>query len=236
MGYQTLRAAGVRIVALALLAVFAKSIAADESTWKSMFDGMSLSGWKPTNFGGEGEVIVKDGSIVMDFGASITGITYTREFPKTNYEVRLEAMRADGRDFFCGLTFPVAESHCSFIVGGWGGAIVGLSSIDGKDASENETTKFIKFDNGRWYRFRVQVTPERIKAWIDDEVVIDQSIEGRKITTRSEVDLSKPLGFAAYETKAMLRKIEYRVIGDRKDGKDRKDRKDGKDKKDKKDE
>ena len=26
------------------------------------------------------------------------------------------------------------------IVGGWGGTVVGLSSIDGMDASENETT------------------------------------------------------------------------------------------------
>jgi len=205
-----------RTLVLALLAMTCRQMAGDERqtpAWKPLFDGKSLTHWKPTNFGGEGEVSVDDGSIVLDFGTSLTGITYTGDFPKTNYEVRLEAKRVDGRDFFVGMTFPVGEAHCSLIVGGWGGAVVGFSSIDGRDASENDTTKFMKFENGRWYRFRVSVTPQHLKAWIDEQLVIDQAIEGRKISTRSEVDLSKPMGFAAWETKAALRKIEYRVIG-----------------------
>lgn len=181
--------------------------------WRSLFDGKTLAGWKPTNFGGEGEVYVEDGSIILDFGASITGITYLGDFPKaTSYELRLEAMRVDGRDFFCGVTFPVRDNYCSFIVGGWGGAVVGLSSIDGKDASENDTTRFMKFEDKRWYRFRIRVTPRRIQTWIDDQMVVDQDIVGRIVTTRSEVNLSKPLGFASYETRAALRKIELRSI------------------------
>ena len=61
-------------------------------------------------------------------------------FPKVDYEVNLDAKRVAGNDFFCGITFPVGKRFCSLIVGGWGGATVGLSSIDGKDAAENETT------------------------------------------------------------------------------------------------
>ena len=186
--------------------------AADEPDWKPLFDGKTLEGWKVTNFGGEGEVTVKDGQIVMEFGSSMTGITYSGEFPKTNFEISLEAMRVDGNDFFCGLTFPVADSHCSFILGGWGGAIVGLSSIDGHDASENETTQYKRFESDQWYKVRVRVTPERIEAWIDDKAVVDQDIAGRKITTRREVDLSKPLGISAYETRAVLRKLQYREL------------------------
>ncbi|MEO8498822.1 MAG: DUF1080 domain-containing protein [Planctomycetota bacterium] len=187
-------------------------LAADEPNWKPLFDGKTLTGWKITNFGGEGEVTVKDEQIVMEFGSSLTGITYEGEFPKTNFEISLEAMRVDGGDFFCGLTFPVAESHCSLILGGWGGAIVGLSSIDGHDASENETTQYRRFESGQWYKVRVRVTPERIEAWIDDKVAVDQDIVGRKITTRREVDLSKPLGISAYETRAALRKLQYREL------------------------
>jgi hypothetical protein len=186
--------------------------AADEPHWKPLFDGKTLEGWKITNFGGEGEVAVKDGQIIMEFGSSLTGITYEGEFPKTNYEISLEAKRVDGNDFFCGLTFPVAESHCSFIIGGWGGAIVGLSSIDGHDASENETTQYKKFESDQWYKVRVRVTPERIEAWIDDKVLVDQDIAGRKITTRREVDLSKPFGISAYETRAALRKLQFREL------------------------
>lgn len=130
----------------AVLLVVASGVATgDEPSWKPLFDGKTLDGWKITNFGGEGEVTVEDGSIILEYGSSLTGITYDGTFPKTNYEITLEARRLDGTDFFCGMTFPVAESHCSLILGGWGGAVVGLSSIDGHDASENETTQYKKF-------------------------------------------------------------------------------------------
>jgi hypothetical protein len=180
--------------------------------WRKLFDGKSLDGWKATNYGGEGEVVAEDGTLTLNIGSNMTGVTYLRDFPKMNYEVRCEAQRADGHDFFCGMTFPVADSHCSLIAGGWGGAIVGLSSINEHDASENETTKYVKFDNNRWYKFRVRVEPKRIQAWIDDKSVIDVDIEGCKISTRVEVDLNKPFGFASYETKALLRNIEVREL------------------------
>ena len=180
--------------------------------WRSLFNGKTLEGWKATKFGGEGDVDIEDGTLVLNVGSSMTGITYKNEFPRTNFEVRCEAKRADGHDFFCGMTFPVADSHCSLIVGGWGGAIVGLSSINGHDASENETTKYMKFQNDRWYKFRVRVMPNRIQAWIDDERVIDVDITDCKISTRIEVDLNKPFGFSSYETKAVLKNIEVREL------------------------
>ncbi len=186
--------------------------AAEPVEWKPLFDGQSLTGWKITNFGGEGEVRVEDQRIELDFGSSLTGITYQKDFPRTNYEIRLEAMRVDGSDFFCGLTFPVGEVYCSLIVGGWGGAVVGLSSIDGRDASENETTQFMRFEAEKWYPIRVRVTPERIQAWIDDKPLVDQDIVNRKISTRSEVNLSAPLGICAWETRAALRKLEFREL------------------------
>ena len=184
----------------------------DAPAWQSLFDGKTLGGWKSTNFGGEGEVTVEKGTIQMDFGSSMTGVTYQGKFPTIDYELRLEAMKVDGIDFFCGLTFPVDRSHCSFIVGGWAGAVVGLSSIDGKDASENETTKYMKFDPKRWYRIKIRVRKTSIDAWIDDKQIVNQNIEGRRISTRNEVDLSKPLGIAAWETRAALRKIEFRRL------------------------
>ena len=187
--------------------------ATKQQAWKNLFDGKTLDTWKSTNFGGQGDVTVEQDAIQMDFGSSMTGITYQDEFPTTDYEISLEAMRVDGIDFFCGLTFPVDRSHCSFIVGGWAGAVVGLSSIDGKDASRNQTTKYMKFEPKCWYRIRVRVTKTVIEAWIDDTQVVNQDIEGRRISTRNEVNLSKPLGIAAWETRAALRKIRMRKLG-----------------------
>ncbi len=95
-----------------------------------LFDGKSLDGWKKTNFGGEGDVEVIDGQIILSMGYPMTGVTLAGgNLPTRNYEISLEAKRIEGTDFFCGLTFPVNDSHCSLIAGGWGGTLVGLSCI-----------------------------------------------------------------------------------------------------------
>jgi hypothetical protein len=178
----------------------------------SLFDGKSLGRWKAAAFGGEGEVEVTDGRLVMHMGNPMTGITWTGEYPKTNYEISLEAMRVDGSDFFCGLTFPVGDAPCSFICGGWGGGVVGLSSLDGLDASENETTKYREFESGRWYKIRVRVTPQKIAAWIDDKQMVDVETKDHRISIRLEVELSRPLGISCYQTTAALRNIELRRL------------------------
>ena len=180
------------------------SVSADEPKWTALFDGKTLDGWKSTDFGGQGEVSVEKGQLILPMGDPMTGITFQKgkELPKDDYEIRLEAMRVDGGDFFCGLTFPVRESHCSFIVGGWGGGVVGLSSINGMDASENETTSYLKVESGQWYKIRVRVAAGKIQTWIDDKRWADVEIKDRKISTRVEVDRSKPLGISTYHTKA----------------------------------
>ena len=106
--------------------------------WQPMFDGKSLSGWKETPFSGRGEVRVENETILLGRGV-MTGVTWTKWFPTSNYEIRLEAARLEGCDFFAGITFPVFDTFCSWINGGWNGGVVGLSSLDGYDASENET-------------------------------------------------------------------------------------------------
>lgn len=185
---------------------------ADAEGWVPLFNGRSLEGWKLTKFGGDGEVEVVEGELILNQGGPLTGVTWTKAFPKVDFEISLEAQRVEGTDFFVGLTFPVRDSHASLIVGGWAGSVVGISSLDGRDASENETTQVMKFDNGKWYKFRVRVTADRIKAWIDDAAVVDVSIKDRKVTTRNEVTLSQPVGLATYDTKAAIRKLRYRII------------------------
>jgi len=183
-----------------------------DAAWQPLFDGKTIGKWKPTPFGGEGEVVVADGAIRIGMGADMSGITFSGEVPRQDYEIALEAQRADGNDFFCGLTFMVGEDPCSLIVGGWGGGVVGLSSIDGLDAAHNDTTSFREFKSGRWYAIRVRVTPERITCFIDDEKVVDQPLEGRRISVRNEVIPSQPLGIATYATTALVRNIRWREL------------------------
>ncbi len=176
-----------------------------------LFDGKTLTGWAITDFGGSGEVKVEEGNLILGMGV-MTGVTWTNPIARMNYEVELEAMRVDGSDFFCGLTFPVGENPCSLIVGGWGGGVVGLSSLDGEDAAHNETTRYLNFEKGRWYRVRLRVAPTAIQAWIDDDKVVDVTTTGRKISIRSEVELSRPLGFATWSTTGALRNIWMRPL------------------------
>jgi hypothetical protein len=182
--------------------------------WKSLFDGHSLAGWAVTDFAGHGSVECEDGLVVIDMGDSLSGVNYTNGgVPTMNYEVALDAMKLTGSDFFCGLTFPIGNTNCSLILGGWGGGTVGISSIDGEDASENETAQVMKFDKNRWYRVRVRVTDGRIQSWIDDKKIVDVKIEGRRIGLRfGEIELSRPLGIATYQTTAAVREIKIRRL------------------------
>ena len=189
-----------------------KTTEASDAPWQSMFDGKTLKGWKLAEFPGNGEVRVSDGAIIL--GRSyLTGVNWTGSFPKSNYEIRYEAARITEGDFFAALTFPVNDSFCTFINGGWGGMLVGLSSLDGQDASENETNQSFDFVRGRWYEFHLVVNTDRIRVWIDQKPVIDVYIGDRQVDLRpGEIEFSKPLGFASYSTVGAIRKVEYRPV------------------------
>ena len=183
--------------------------------WRPMFDGKTLTGWKPTDYGNTNRVELRNGLIYLGKGRQFNGINWTNDVPKVGYEISLDAMRTSGYDFFCGLTFPVRDSHCSLIVGGWGGSIVGLSSVDGADASENETTQYVSFETGKWYRIRLRVTAEKIEAWIEQKKVVDLTTTGRKISLRfGDIELSKPFGLACWDSAAAYREIKIRNISE----------------------
>ena len=117
-----------------------------------------------------------------------------------NYEILVKAKRSQGERFFATITFPVGDSHCSLVTGGWAGSVVGISSLDGQDASENSTTTLVTFKDNQWYKFRVEVTKDRIRAWVDDKNVVDVDTKDKKISTRAESELSRPLSVASWQT------------------------------------
>lgn len=88
--------------------------------WKAM-----TKKWEECQFGGDGPVSISDDLITLGVGDPITGVRWTGDFPKNNYEIRLEARRVEGFDFFSAITLPVGDQHCSVILGGWGGSVTG---------------------------------------------------------------------------------------------------------------
>jgi hypothetical protein len=207
------------ILSLALLVTMVaagpddKAPPAGSSGTRALFDGKSLEGWKKCDFYKAGEVKVEDGTIIMSKGGPMSGITSTRlDLPTTNYELRYEAMRLEGRDFFAAATFPVGKSFITLVNGGWGGGVTGLSSLDGMDASENETTKSFRYEDKAWYRFRVRVTDKMIRCLIDDKEIVAVAHRDRRVSTRIETRRNQPLGFATWESTGVLRHIEIQPL------------------------
>jgi ubiquinone/menaquinone biosynthesis C-methylase UbiE len=183
--------------------------------WRSLWDGKTLDGWQPADYFGAGKVHVADGTIVLEKGKIMTGLRHTRgDFPTMDYEVELEGKKIAGNDFFCTTTFPFGDSYCSFVVGGWGGSTIGLSSINSADASQNESSRSKDFEENCWYRIRIRVSRNRIEAWIDREKQVDIDTTGQRISIRIECNACKPLGIATYQTTGAVRNIRVRRLSD----------------------
>ncbi len=182
-----------------------------------LFNGKDLGAWEKTQYGGEGDVFVnEDGNMEFGFGAVITGVNWGEAVPgTTNYEITLDAMKLDGTDFFCALTFPVKDSHATLVIGGWGGGIVGISCVDDLNASENETMNIEGFEDDVWYKVRVKVTDDKLNAWIDDEEKVDLDLTDRKISLLpGDIELSVPIGIASFMTRAQYRNIVWRNLSE----------------------
>ena len=235
-GFATLLIVFVAIFVVDFLCCRADDAKKDEQKWTPMFDGKTLDGWSVSRIEKDKKAEIKDGCIVVGRDDLASGLKYDKPFPKSNYEIMYQAKRVKGYDFFGTLTFPVKESHCSFVNGGWGGHVIGLSSIGGYDASENETSGYYEFKDGQWYQFRVCVSDDRIAVWFypvdkdgkmieaktDDpkaaakeEIVkpkVDLVLGDKSISTRLEVTFFQPLGISTWNTEGHIRDMKYREL------------------------
>ncbi len=180
---------------------------------QSLFDGKTLGSWKAVEFGGEGAVKVVDGAIRVEAGAMCSGVHWTGEaLPRTNYELTVEAMKVDGSDFFVGIIFPVGKDTCSFVAGGWGGGVTGLSSVDQMNASENDTATDQTYEKNKWYTFRLRVTPAKIDVWWEAKQVINLELANRQISVHPAVESAAPLGLVNYQTSSLFRNIRLKKL------------------------
>lgn len=222
---NVLKSGLLRLVALALVSLSCEASKLEPTPpsppappWQDLLAGVtadSLSNWKKCGFGGEGEVLFDDGRLVLAQGEPLTGITWagSPEMPRGEYEIEVEAARLLGTDFFCALTFPIGEQSASVILGGWGGSLVGLSCIDGEDASQNATKTFRGFERERFYRLRVKVTNDRVQGVLDDtDVLFDVDRRAHAFAVRTEVERCRPLGIASYNTRAAIRRLAWRPL------------------------
>ena len=185
---------------------------AKKSPYTTKFTEMK-GDWEVCSFGGDGEVTIKDKLITLDYGDPITGIRWDGPLLRDNYEIEFVGQRLDGFDFFGALTFPIGKKErASLVLGGWGGGTVGISSIDDRDASDNETTMFRNFKNNVWYKTRVRVEDSRIAVWIDDVLMFDHLRKDHTFDIRYEMDPCLPLGLANFQCKSQFKNIRIRKL------------------------
>jgi hypothetical protein len=182
-----------------------------------LFDGKSLDAWETVDIGGSGQIELEGGVMIINQGDSLSGVVYKKaaELPLTNYEISLEAKRLQGVDFFCGLTFPVGDlKKCgTLICGGWGGSVTGISSIDDVDASENATGTYQKYEDDKWYKIRLRVTPDNLSVWIDDKQIVDQEIKDRKVSLRpGPIETYAPLAISTFNTTAAIQNVRLKSV------------------------
>ncbi|HBJ85712.1 MAG TPA: DUF1080 domain-containing protein [Verrucomicrobiales bacterium] len=184
--------------------------------WKLLADEFESS-WQAAGIAEEGRVTIKDGEITLDAGQPMTGARFdawqSAKLPRSRYAIEYEAMRVEGNDFFGTVTFPVNDSHVTLVIGGWGGTLVGISSIDDLDASENTTTGNAFFKNNEWHQVRVEVRDDDIRAWIGGKLFVNVSTKGRKLGLRAgDIEKCTPFGFATYATRARVREVVVRRL------------------------
>ena len=182
-----------------------------------LFNGKSLDDWESVDVGGSGEVGLEGGLMIINQGENVSGAIYKKaaSLPTTNYEITLEAKRMQGVDFFVGLTFPVGDlKHCATLIcGGWGGSVTGISCIDGMDASDNNTSSYQRYKDDEWYAIRLRVTPKNLSVWLGDKQIIDEDIEGKKISVRpGPIESYLPLSLTTFNTMAAIRSVKLTPI------------------------
>lgn len=186
------------------------SLPSAESGGVWLFHGDSLGPWQIANqsyFDKHGAVTWKDGVLSLPAGSPGTGIVADYVVPTNNYEIHFEGRRTGGDDFFCGLTFPFNDQHGTLILGGWGGGTVGISNVNGFSAVENASTRNVAFEEGRWYKFRLRVTPAEVTLWVDEKSLFVLDTEEVKFSIWWEQKPMLPLGFASWRTSAEFREL-----------------------------
>lgn len=179
--------------------------------WTPMFDGKTLEQWEFIDFAGGEASFVTNGVMVIPGGLELSGLRYTGKTPTNHYEVEFEAKRVAGSDFFGALTFPLGSNSATLVIGGWGGGVIGISSIDRLDAAENETTEYINFINKTWYKVRLRISSEALVFWLDDKQIFDVDLTNRSVGMRAgEIEASAPFGLSTFMTTGHLRHIRYR--------------------------
>ncbi len=182
--------------------------------WRDLLGAANLGSWRVLGdgkFSRAGSASLEPGHIALGAGENWTGVAWTGEIPRVDYEVVLEARRTTGETDFCDILFPVGSSHCILAVGTRGG-LVGLSIVDGEDVEKNLTTTNLTFASQSWYQIRLRVTRDSVEAWVDQTRVVSLDTRLHRVGVWDGFDPLCPFGVCTWRTAATIRGIRLRPL------------------------
>jgi hypothetical protein len=188
--------------------------------WRRLFDGETLNGWRGVSAGTfrkHGEVDVARGCIILGRGRPATGIACTRNIPRENYELTLEAMRQKHGEELCSMVFPLGASRCQLVIGGWarrpGEGKIGLGLVDGHGGGDNMTTRAFPVENGRWYKIHLAVTASSVAVSVNGVRQIDFPWKQHKLSlTGSHQIIPTPLAILTWNVSTAFRNVAIRSL------------------------
>lgn len=178
--------------------------------WHDLLADEAATSWESIPFGLHGPSSIEAGRMTLGMGGPLTGMRWSGAALPREYELELTCRKTMGTDFLCGLTFPIGESAATVILGGWGGALTGLSSIDGLDASENFTCSYRRYPPDTDFQLRVRVTTQHVRAWLDGELLFTVDTTRHRLSVRDEMEACTPLGIASYSTASEVSRMRWR--------------------------
>lgn len=193
-----------------VLPLFLCLAASCQSPWRAL--PLEGTHWESVSLGGEGEVEFDEQGVLMRFGSPLTGVRWLGDALPDSYEVEVRAARIDGNDFFCGLNLPIGTDSATVVLGGWGGALCGLSCIDGMDASMNATRSFQDFSRGEVHVLRVRVDPQEVYAEVDGAELFRHTRGEGVLSLRAEVQPVGSFGVTCFQTTARIESVRWRPI------------------------
>ena len=135
--------------------------------------------------------------------------------PTSEYDFRIAFTRTSGVHSVA-LMFVSSAGQATFEVDAWGQHLAGLQMINGQTMQQNPTrVENQTLENGRRYSMRVEVRQNQIRAFLDDQLLATQQIDGSAMTMPRvwQMPNAKSLGLGAYSAATTFHKVEVRPIG-----------------------
>ncbi|MCA8993279.1 MAG: DJ-1/PfpI family protein [Planctomycetaceae bacterium] len=198
----------ISLLMLTILTI-AESVGAAEPEWQSLMPVI-----RPADDTVAGNWQVREGELTVQAanGARLS-LPVT---PPPEYDFRVTFTRHTGVHSIA-LAFVHGGKQATFEVDAWGQHLAGIQQVGGQDLRQNKTQKPNQtLTNGRKYTMLVEVRRNRVRTFLDGELIARLDSDGSDLSMPSVWQLPKAnqLGLGAWDAQTTFHSVEVRPAGD----------------------